>query len=952
MQPRFPASLLRRLLSFILFALCTLSFELNAQYFTLGTDPASVRWNQVKTEHFRLIYPQEWESRANYIANAFEYARKPVSSSLNTSPRKWPVILHKGSVVSNAFAPYAPKRIEIITTPPQDNYPQDWIDQLILHEFRHSVQYTSLDRGLTRALSFLMGQQAVPAVIGLFVPFWFIEGDAVTTETALSLSGRGRVPAFEMKLRSQFLEKGIYSYDKAVNGSYRDFIPDHYELGYLLVGRARQEYGSGTWSRVMHKTGSMPLMIVPFSHTLYNETGFGKRKLYHKITSELREEWIKEDLKIGITSYESLIKENNKYYTSRKQPVEIDQDLVLAIRTSIDDIPRLVVIDSAGTETIVATPGTMTDEGISAAGNMACWAEVTRDPRWPLQKYSVIKTTDLETGIIRKITGNSRYFSPDLSPDAKAIATVEVDEASASFLVILSATNGKILKKITAEKDHFLSYPDWSDDGKQIAIIVNSKDGKSLALADTANGTIKILMPFSHAEISRPVFYGGQVLFTAAFTGIDNIFAIDINTKEIKQVTSSRFGATDAAVSSDGKTLYYSDYTSNGYDVVASILEPGNWEKWDLAGNHHFALADELAGQENFIFRHDSVPDSVYQSKRYRKGLHLFNFHSWPPLAIDIDHTEINPGVTLLSQNLLSTSFATLGYEYDLNEETGKYTLGYSYEGLYPAFSLSVDYGLNKAVHTDTAGARINYQYHELNLSGGASVPLNWYVKSWFMGFQPYAGYSYKYLRMDPDSELKFKKDRINSLDYRVFFYTQSRMSYRDLQPRWGQVLELNYRHTPFTGDTANSIFSAEMVLYLPGFTRHHGFKFYGGYQDRIHDNYYYNSLISFPRGFTGIYSNQAISGSLAYVFPVVCPDRSLGPALYLKRIKAAVFYDYAILFDREPDQSYYSTGLDLTFDFHVLRNFVPLEAGLRTIYLPQDETFVFELLYSINLSY
>ncbi len=287
----------------LLLALCALPLILSAQYYTNGADPASVRWNQIKTSHFKLIYPVSFESRARYIANAFEHGYRPVSASLDVFPRRWPVIFHNRTVVSNAMVPYAPKRIEIFTVPPQDNYAQDWIDQLILHEFRHAAQYTSINRGLTRALSYLFGQQAIPAVFGLFVPFWFIEGDAVVMETALSNSGRGRVPAFEMKLRSQFLEKGIYSYDKAVNGSYKDFTPDHYELGYLLVGMTRARYGSEVFSRIMRKTGNIPLMMVPFSHTLYKQTGYGKSRLYDKLAAELRESWKSADRGDDTTAY-------------------------------------------------------------------------------------------------------------------------------------------------------------------------------------------------------------------------------------------------------------------------------------------------------------------------------------------------------------------------------------------------------------------------------------------------------------------------------------------------------------------------------------------------------------------------------------------------------------------------------------------------------------------------
>jgi hypothetical protein len=106
------------------------------------------------------------------------------------------------------------------------------------------------------------------------------------------------------------------------------------------------------------------------------------------------------------------------------------------------------------------------------------------------------------------------------------------------------------------------------------------------------------------------------------------------------------------------------------------------------------------------------------------------------------------------------------------------------------------------------------------------------------------------------------------------------------------------------------------------------------------------------PRGYSGIYAGSIFSGSVNYEFPVFCPDWHIGPVLYLKRLKAGVFYDHAIAFDKEPYEDYNSIGLDLTFDLHLFRLFAPFEAGLRTIYFPQTQQVGFEFLYSLNLSY
>jgi len=359
----------------VMFVLCFLPFALSAQYFNPGTDPASVRWNQVRSQHFRIIYPRNLDSQAVYIANALEYFRIPGSASMEALPGKWPVILHNRTIISSANTPYAPKRIEMITTPPQDNedtFGQDWIDQLIIHEFRHTVQYASVDRGMTKAFTYLLGQQALPGILGLFVPWWFIEGDAVVTETANSQTGRGRVPAYEMKLRSQFLERGIYRYDKAVNGSFRDFIPDCYELGYLMVGHTREEFGRETWSRVMRRTGNIPLMMVPFSNTLFKETGYGKSRLYDHITSNLYNIWFSADSSLSLTNLSKELHSKERFYTNYTQPVIIEDGRIIVLKKSIDDIPRIVVIDSTGKESILFNAGPLTDDNLSSSANLLC----------------------------------------------------------------------------------------------------------------------------------------------------------------------------------------------------------------------------------------------------------------------------------------------------------------------------------------------------------------------------------------------------------------------------------------------------------------------------------------------------------------------------------------------------------------------------------------------------
>ena len=938
------------LIVIIPFFLLGLTPGVKAQYFSLGTDPGSVKWKLIKTPHYKLIYPVTFENRAQYIANGLEYVYSPEGKTLNSHAPKTPLILHNQTTTPNAVTPYAPKRVEFFTVPPQDVYTQDWIDQLILHEFRHVNQYAAVNQGFTKAMYYLFGEQAVPAMIGIFVPFWFIEGDATAAETALSDAGRGRVPSFQMHIRAQFLQKGIYSYDKAVNGSFRDFIPDRYELGYQLVGMTREMYGASVWGGVLKKVGCYPFMLVPFSYSLKKQTGHWKYGLYKVLAGRLMDEWKKQDNNAGWKEYPVISKPSGKWYTNYNLPAIFRDSLVIAERSSIDDLTRIVRISGNKREKKLFLTGIgYQSESLTVSDSILYWSEKTYDPRWGLRDYRVIKSYNLNSGRIGQLTHRTRYFAPSVSRDGKLIATVGISLDNKYSLDILNSADGALIKKITTPENLLFIHPSWADDGLSIVTILMGKEGNTIGIVDPRNGSIDSLLPFTRYIIKRPSFYNNYIIFTASFTGIDNIYAFDRKTHTVYQVTSARFGASDAAVTAGRGGIVFSEYTADGYQLAEEIPDTASWKPFVLPDVSPFPMAETLSKQENFIFKTDSVPKTEYPVRKYSKGLNLFNFHSWAPLSFDAQNVSASPGVTFLSQNLLSSSITKIGYAYDLNQQTGKYYLTYTYEGLYPAIDLNADYGLRRAVYAEQKDT-IPFKWNELNLSASVRLPLYWTHNTWFLGFQPSVGSAYKYLKMDKSSSLKFTHDRITSMEYSVYAYNQFKTSYRDLYPRWGQIIQFNFNNTPF-GSGYNSILAGQAILYFPGILKHHGLRLYGGYQTKSVDYYIFSDIITYPRGYTDINLDQSASLSATYAFPLFYPDWRIGPVIYIQRFKMAAFYDYAWGPGQVPYPHYSSAGLDLTMDFNVLSFIAPFDAGLRTIYLPESASLQFQFLFSINIS-
>lgn len=211
----------------------------DAQYYSIGNNPASVKWDYIITPHYKFIYPREMDSLARNYASLMESCRSRVVRPLGIDPEPLPVVLHPYNAASNGLVVWTPKRMELFTMPPSEGYSQPWPMQLALHETRHVAQTEMFARGWIRPFSWFLGEQAPGLAAGLFGSKWLFEGDAVVSETELSRSGRGREASFLQFYRMSFLNGDVRNWDRWRFGSFYRHTPDVYALGYLVSSAAR-----------------------------------------------------------------------------------------------------------------------------------------------------------------------------------------------------------------------------------------------------------------------------------------------------------------------------------------------------------------------------------------------------------------------------------------------------------------------------------------------------------------------------------------------------------------------------------------------------------------------------------------------------------------------------------------------------------------------------------------
>ncbi|MDP1622332.1 MAG: hypothetical protein Q8M08_08325 [Bacteroidales bacterium] len=958
-----------------LFLCFFLSLHGFSQYFSAGQDPASIRWQQIKTDRYQIIFPEPFEKKAQYLANIMDIICRNATTTLSSKVPRMPVVLHSHSVISNGLTVWAPRRIELYTCPPQNTYAEEWLEQLAIHEYRHAVQISKINRGFSKALYYIFGEQITGGILGLYVPSWFLEGDATVTETAMTHTGRGRSALFESTLRAQIVEKGPYSYDKATMGSYKTFTPDAYALGYYLVGQSRKKYGPELWNTALDKVARYPFMVVPFNSGIRKVTGMWKTGLYRQTLATLDSAWQQQLHRTEHQAMRSITKRNVKNHVYYDHPILLNDSTILADKSSMDDVDRYVLIDrKTGNEKILLTPGNHFRGTTSTVGSYLVWAELVRDLRWSNRNYSEIRIYDFNTGKQRSLTGKSRYFAPVLSPDGAKIAAVHYSTENQCSIDILEAPTGRLLKRHNIADGGQAITPNWSPDATKIIFTLLNENGETVAVLETVTGKISCLLPYSYNEFNRPAFFFKQyIIYSADHSGVENIYAMDTLTRETFQVTSGRFATFDPNFTSDNKHMICSDYSSDGLMVAEIPVDTLSWIPLQHVTNNSYRLYDALAAQEtaniqdsisvrniykmnasgNYSLERDSIRGIIYPTRKYSKFLNLVNPHSWAPASFDINNLDIKPGVMLLSQNTLSTMLAGAGWEYDINEQTGKFYTDLSYRGWYPAFTFRFDIG-NRAGYARYHGSSDIYRFtwQETNFKTVVSIPWNFSRGRYARYIQPSIGTTLIGVRHHSTTPSTFTNGWIQTLDYRVTTSQYLNSNPKDVYPRLGQAIDVIYRNSPFGANNMGSIFAVKANLYFPGVIRHHGIRLYCGYQERNDNNrlsYSFSNLITYPKGYFSADDNNLLSLSLNYKLPLWYPDFSIGSVIYLKRLKLNLYYDWANGKNPGYVNEYQTMGGEITADFHLLRFVAPVEMGLRSLYHPSTGGWGFEFLYSIS---
>jgi hypothetical protein len=913
----------------LLSALLVTGIVSKAQVF--GGNPSSLKFYQLTTDSVRVIFPKALEKQAREIAWTVHQLYKNNPAPLGNKLRRFDVVLQNQTTQSNAYVGIAPYRSEYFMMPPLNNISDGsipWHLSLAVHEHRHMEQFANFNRTVPKLLNVFLGQEGTALGFGAAVPDWFFEGDAVWQETMVTQQGRGRLPNFFNAYRSLWQGNKPYSYMKLRNGSYRHFVPNHYDLGYLLVGYGREKYGADFWKKVTDDAVDYKGLIYPFQHAVKKHSGV-KFKSFVNNAFDFYKEQMQPKQNEVTANFEAITPVEKNNVTSYQYPFVLNNGNTLVLKSSYRQIPVWISIDANGNQTKLRVKDIADDSYYSFRNDKVVYTAYEPHARWGWKDYSVIKVWDIASNEVIKVKSRSRLFQPDLNPDASKIVAMQYSTDMKSSLVLLPAragTDGDAgmdaqPSSLPNPNNYLYTYPRFTNTNTIISAVRNQNGEMALLETDAVTNKEKIILPFRNTTISYVQVHGDSVLFTASQKEGDVLYLLKRSSNELFKLSQLPNGSYQAYFDGNTNQLLLNTFTVDGTRLLrakASQLKVDQQQEVNELPQLYLS-SKTFAASTDLVRNVQQLPGEI---SKYRKGLKLLNIHSWRPVLADPDY-----GYTFYSENIMNTLVSEYEYTYNRNEGYHRAAAGLIYGAWFPYLRGGVEQIWNRSF-IDSRNRLISF--NESNVNAGVSLPLNFTSGRTYKFLNISSILNFEKLSFTGVSKTLYRDFSFNYLTTVLSFTNQSQQAVQQIFPNWAQTVRLQHRGT-INGERGGQ-FLGTVGLFFPALLKNHHLVLTGSLYTRdTLGGSFFSDNFSFSRGYNSFNFTQKFRLSGNYHLPLLYPEFGIGNIVYLLRVRANFFYDYTeAKFSGINRRFFYrSAGAEIYFDTKVW-NLFPFSFGVR----------------------
>lgn len=891
--------------------------------------PPRLRWQTLTTDHFLVHFHDGVEDVARRAAAIAEETHARLVPAMQWTPRgRTHLVVTDHVDVSNGSAtPFPRNRIEIYVSAPGGDpsspiaYYDDWLELVIVHEYAH-ILHLDQARGIPATLRRVLGRNPI-TFPNQWSPYWMIEGLATFIESEFSEAGRVKGTFAEMVLRTAAIEDRWPS--EAQASGLTPFWPGgaaRYLFGSKFLAWIARRHGSDAVARYFNEYSRR---LIPYQINRTAEHVFGAS------IAELWREWSREQK----AAYDAQAAELRATPSQRltqlgyetKHPMLSPDGMRLAYaHRGPHARPTIRVLDLASRRDVASIEvNSLSALSWSPEGSSIAFSQLEYHGSFAIVADLWIWRTDERSP--RRITRGLRLKDPAFA-DERTLIAVE-NRGGRNRLVEVDIEGGAMRVLVTPDDETQFSEPQVR--GDRIAV-AEWKHGRIDVVTYTRGGArvANLTASLPRSTNASPRFGDDAIYFMSDAGGIPNVYAIAIDGGTPRRLTNV-YGGAFFPTTRDGRTIYFSDYHSGGFDLA--MVDAGDFPLTPRAvANPPRRPASTFTGAAVPYSPRASVAPSW-----------------WSPVL-----TDNGFGLTTLGGDALGFHqySATITTEYD--------SVVYSYDRLYPTITLATLGYEDDVVFFRTAAGVVPYTETNRRLLAQVSAPLRrfrWQTVGWIGGVRdridgdPPAGVR----DADLDRAGVFR-GTLQGLRLGAVFNNAEVHGF-SISPENGVTARFDYENLSraLGSDRAMQQYRADLRGYL-GLPRHHvlaarvaGGKTTGDFvlQRELRVGGMSEGLFigadtrNFPvRGYEGstLRGNRAAIGSLEYRMPLWHIDR--GPTtwpLYFNRVLADVFADAGTAWQRDGTRrTIASVGAEAALDLF-LGFYLPLRYRVGVAYRLED---------------
>jgi len=256
-------------------------------------------------------------------------------------------------------------------------------------------------------------------------------------------------------------------------------------------------------------------------------------------------------------------------------------------------------------------------------------------------------------------------FAIAASPSGDLLASVVVNRKDREFdVVLLSTKDGSVVRNLTSGFDKDLGFDHviimpvermffpwlaWSPKGDRVAYFVRTEKERTLIVQNVLTKKVEVRIPMKSVdEPESPAFSpdGKTIAFSALRGGIGDIYTVDLDSKQVVNLTSDEFADYAPTYSPDGREIIYNARVSGNYQLFR--LDLSAKRKTQITFGTHDDGGVQYLDDHTLVFCSTAVDPAANTDPEILKNGMIFNI--W---TLDLTSGELRQFTDTLGANTM-----------------------------------------------------------------------------------------------------------------------------------------------------------------------------------------------------------------------------------------------------------------------------------------------------------